>query len=168
MDRVDELRRVRIKSLTLCIGVLLAVASLAFVAPVFGAGNTIKVSPATTTISPAGSIGGTFTVNVTANATVEMEGAGAALAFDRTRLKLTAVAMDATEVANGVGYAGFPSSSAMAAFMTSANAAGQIPTIAWSYVDGSSAAPTVFSQAAMAWNCPTSSRPLSSGESRRA
>ena len=116
---------------------LLVVSAFAVAAPVLATGNSISVSPATTTISPTGS---TFTVNVTGNGSVAISAAGAALSFDKSRLQVTAIAKDATEVANGVAYGGWPTGGAngMTAFIAAANASGTIPTISWFYVDGSS------------------------------
>jgi hypothetical protein len=99
--------------------------------------NTIKVIPATTTISPPAT-GGSFTVNIVANGAVNISGAGAGLAFDATKLTLTAIAKDPTEVTNGVSYLGFPSAANTATFIANANTAGQIPNISWSYLDGAS------------------------------
>jgi hypothetical protein len=99
--------------------------------------NTIKMLPATTTISPVG-IGGSFSVNIVANGAVDISGAGAGLTFDKTKLTLTAMAKDPTEVANGPAYAGFPNVANMATFIGDANTVGEIPAIAWSYTDGSS------------------------------
>ena len=102
-----------------------------------GGTNTIKVIPATTTISPVGT-GSSFTVNVVANGSVAISGAGAGLTFDNSKLQLTNLVKDPTEVANGVAYAGFPSAANLATFISNANTAGSIPVIAWTYQDGSS------------------------------
>ena len=124
----------------LTLGLAAVVALSEVIAPAATAvvGTTLFVSPATTTISPLGSTGGSLAATVTFNATADISGAGAALQFDKTRLRLTALGKDATLVANGVSYVGFPSAAGMATFIANANAAGEIPTIAWSYTDGSS------------------------------
>jgi hypothetical protein len=105
-----------------------------------GGTNTVKVLNAPTINPPA--TGGSFTVNIVANGSVLISGAGAGLSFDNTKLTLTAVAKDAIESANGVSYLGFPNAAGMAAFIAAANTGGanpgQIPNISWSYLDGSS------------------------------
>ena len=127
------MNRARIAALGM--GALLVAGAIAIVpSAVFAAGNNITVSPATTNTTT----GGTFTVTVNANSDVAISGAGAALNFDKNLLSLTGIAKDATEVANGVSYAGFPTAANTASFIATANAAGQIPTIAWTYTDGSS------------------------------
>ena len=117
------------KLAALGMGAMLAIGSLILPMTAFAANNSISVSPSTTTISPAGSTGGTFTVSVTGNGLVDISGAAAALSFDKSRLQVTAIAKDTTEVANGVTYAGFPTPANTASFLANANAAGQIPTI---------------------------------------
>src|SRR5262249_14336191 len=102
--------------------------------------NTIKVSPATTTISPPAT-GGTITINLVGNGAVDIGGAGVGLQFDKSKLQVTSITKDATEVANGVAYAGFPSAANMATFIANANTNGSIPVIAWSYTDGVSFEP---------------------------
>jgi hypothetical protein len=102
-----------------------------------GSTNTIKVLPATTIINPVGT-GASFTVKVAANGAAAISGAGAGLTFDASKLQLTAVEKDATELANGAAFAGFPSAANVATFVTSANASGSIPVLAWSYFDGTS------------------------------
>ena len=139
MSRIGGLGQFRIAVAALSVVGLVAIGGSALAAPSVAAGNSVSVSPSTTTIAPAGGTGGTFSVNVTANGSVDISGAGAALDFDKTRLQVTVIAKDATEVANGVGYAGFPGTSTMASFIAAANASGRIPTIAWTYTDGSSA-----------------------------
>ena len=121
--------------------VIVLTAAIAPAAATATATTTVFVTPATTTITPAGSTGGTVNVSVAFNAGVAVSGAGAALAFNKTRLHLTSVSKDATEVANGVSYAGFPSAGSLASFIADANTAGQIPTIGWSYFDGTSFEP---------------------------
>jgi hypothetical protein len=101
--------------------------------------GTIKVLDAPT-YAP-GATGQQFTVHVVANGSVDISGAGTGLTFDKTKLTLTALAKDATEVANGAAYAGFPSAGTIAAFIAAANANGSIPVIGWSYFDGSSFEP---------------------------
>ena len=141
VNRIDGSRRIGMRFLTLSAGAILAIGSLAMPMSAAAADNSISVGPATTTISPAGSTGGTFTVDITANGSMDISGAGAALDFDNTRLQLTALAKDATEVGNGVTYAGFPTPANTTTFIAGANSAGEIPTIAWTYTDGSSAEP---------------------------
>src|SRR5262245_19798079 len=92
--------------------------------------NTIKVIPATTTISPVGT-GGSFSVNIVANGSVPISGAGSGLQFDNSKLSLTAVAKDPTETANGVSYLVFSTAAAMATFIANAISSGQIPNISW-------------------------------------
>jgi hypothetical protein len=129
--------RGRPAGLTLALAAILLVGEAsAPVAATATATTTVFVTPATTTISPLGSTGGTVDVAIDFNAAVDTSGAGAALSFDKTKLRLIAVAKDATEDANGVVYAGFPSSGTMATFIATANANGRIPTIGWSYFDG--------------------------------
>jgi hypothetical protein len=101
-------------------------------------GTTVFVSPAITTISPLGSTGGQVSVSIKYNAAVDTSGGAAGLQFDRTKLRLTAVAKDAAIVADGGSYLGFPSLANTAAFIMNANTAGQIPTIGWSFTDGNS------------------------------
>jgi hypothetical protein len=102
-----------------------------------GSTNTIKVLGAPTINPPA--TGGSFTVNIVANGSVPISGAGSGLAFDNTKLTLTAIAKDAVETGNGVSYLGFPGAGApTSAFIAAANASGQIPNISWTYLDGSS------------------------------
>src|SRR5262245_20698050 len=88
-----------------------------------GRTNSIKVIPSPTTISPVGT-GSSFTVNVVANGSVPISGAGAGVSFDNTKLTLTAITKDPTETANGVAYAGFPSAANLAAFLSTANGSG--------------------------------------------
>ena len=121
---------------------LMVVGSLLILVPAIasadtGGTNTIKVIPATTTINPVGT-GSSFTLQIAVNGAVTVSGAGAGLAFDKTRLTLTALAKDATEVANGVSYLGFPTVAGTATYIANANTNGQIPNISWSYLDGSS------------------------------
>jgi len=110
--------------------------------------TSVFVSPATTTVAPAGSTGGTFTVHVSANSAVDLSGAGAGLTFDHTKLQLTAVAKTVVPVDPGTPavYAGFPSPGQLAAFLSNANTTGSIPAIAWSYTDGSSFQPAGVDQ----------------------
>jgi len=116
-------------------GAMFLVASLLVPATALAAGTgTIKVLGAPTINPPA--TGGSFTVTVAANGAVPISGAGAGLSFDNTKLTLTAIAKDATETANGASYLGFPTAAATAAFIATANTAGQIPNISWSYLDG--------------------------------
>jgi hypothetical protein len=134
--------RGHLAGLTLALAAILIVGeAIAPVAAAATATTTVSVTPATTTINPLGSVGGTVAVTVKANAAVTVSGAGSALSFDKTRLQLTSLAKDATEDANGVTWLGFPSSGTMATFIAGANAAGEIPTIGWTYTDGSSAEP---------------------------
>jgi len=136
-------QRPGLKPGALALSAVLLVATVLVPATAFAAGNTISVSPATTTISPAGSTGSTFTVSVNANAAVAISGAGAALSFDNTKLQLTALAKDAAVNADGPDtWAGWPSggASGMTTFIANANAAGQIPTIAWAFSAFSEAA----------------------------
>jgi hypothetical protein len=100
-----------------------------------GGTNTIKVLPATTTITPVGT-GSSFTVNIVANGSVPISGAGAGVTFDNTKLTLTNLVKDPTEVANGAAFAGFPSAANLSTFIATANSTGSIPVIAWSYTDG--------------------------------
>lgn len=99
-----------------------------------GGTNTIKVLDAPT-YNPAAT-GGTFTVHVVANGSVDISGAGTGLAFDKSKLTLTAIAKDATELLNGASYLGFPSNANTATFLANANTNGQIPNISWTYLDG--------------------------------
>gem|GEM_PF-2630641 len=98
--------------------------------------NTIKVIGAPTINPPA--TGGSFTVNIVANGSVDIGGAGAGLAFDNTKLTLTALAKGAAVVTNGAGFGGFPSVANTATFIATANTNGQIPNIGYFYTDGSS------------------------------
>jgi len=98
--------------------------------------NTIKVLNAPTINPPA--TGGNFDVQIVANGSQLISGAGAGLGFDKAKLQVTALAKDATEIANGVTYLGFPSSGGLAAFIATANTNGQVPNISWAYLDGSS------------------------------
>jgi len=105
-----------------------------------GGANTIKVLPATKTISPPAT-GGSFSVDVVANAGTAMSGAGAALSFDKTRLTLTGVTIGpAVASLNGSCFcgtiAGYPVN------VAAAQAAGQIPTVGFSF--GNSGAPSGF------------------------
>ena len=99
--------------------------------------NTIKVLGAPT-ISPEAT-GGSFTVNIVVNASVSLSGAGAGLQFDHSKLQVTAIAKDATEVANQVSYLGYPLAANLTTFLANANSSGQIPNISWTYLDGVSA-----------------------------
>ena len=102
--------------------------------------NTIKVLGAPTYNPPVAS--GTFTVQVVANGAEDISGAGTGLTFDNTKLQLTAIAKDATIVANGGAYAGWPAAGApTTTFIANANAAGAIPVLAWSFTDGASFEP---------------------------
>jgi hypothetical protein len=94
--------------------------------------NTVRIAPPSVTV-PAG---GSFSVTVVANGSVDISGAGAALQFDNSRLQLTGLAKDPTMVANGASFSGFPTSPNLATFIADANAAGLIPTIAWYYTGG--------------------------------
>ena len=143
MSSKPRSQRPGLKPGALALSAVLLVATVLVPATAFAAGNTISVSPATTTISPAGSTGSTFTVSVNANAAVAISGAGAALSFDNTKLQLTALAKDAAVNADGPDtWAGWPSggASGMTTFIANANAAGQIPTIAWAFSAFSEAA----------------------------
>jgi len=126
----------RTRLAALGLGAILAAGSLAAPLVTMAAGNTIKVTPATTTF--AGTTGNTFTVSVVANTSVAISGAGATLSFDKSRLQLTSVAKDTAVTTDGAGYAGFPSASNMASFVAAANAAGSITGISWYFSDGSS------------------------------
>ena len=79
-----------------------------------GSLNTLKVIGAPTYSPPVSS--GSFSVTVAVNGAVDVSGAGAGLSFDKTKLTLTSIAKDPTEVGNGVAYAGWPSIANMAAF----------------------------------------------------
>jgi len=132
--------RRRTAGLTIALAAILTVGEI--VAPVVAtatATTTLFVSPATTTINPAGSTGSSFDVTVSFNAAVDTSGAGAALSFDKTKLQLTGIAKDATEAANitnsgNGGWGGFPSLANTATFLANANAAGEIPSISWFYI----------------------------------
>src|SRR5262245_51077429 len=84
-----------------------------------GGTNTIKVIPATTTITPVGT-GGSITVNIVANGAVDISGAGSGLTFDTTKLQLTAVAktLIPVDAGNPPAYAGFPTAAQMAGFIS--------------------------------------------------
>lgn len=128
------MNRTRLAALGL--GTILVVGSLAIPMTAFAATNSISVKPVTTTITPAGSTGSTFTVEVVADSGSPLAGAAAGLSFDNSRLKLTAVTKDATMVNDGVSWAGFPATPAMSTFLANANSSGQIPDIGWVFSDG--------------------------------
>jgi hypothetical protein len=125
------------------------VASVIVPATAFAAGENIFVSPATTTIAPAGSTGSSITVTVSSNTSQVTTGAAAAISFDNTKLQLTAIAKAADPVTLGAGWAGYPTVANTAAFIAVANnggtvpgtsnviSAGTIPTIGWFTTDGS-------------------------------
>ena len=106
-----------------------------------GGTNTLKVLPATTTISPVGT-GGSFTVTIAGNGSVPISGVGAGLTFDNTKLTLTAIARDAalsTEASSCfcITFAGFPAAgAATTTFIANANSSGSIPVLGFSYNDG--------------------------------
>jgi hypothetical protein len=101
--------------------------------------NTIKVLGAPTINPPA--TGSSFTVNVVANGSVDVSGAGAALSFDKAKLQLTNLAKDATiESVDGAGYVGFPTTAQKPGFISTANTTGYIPNISWVFPGGSNGA----------------------------
>jgi hypothetical protein len=124
---------------TLALGALVALGGAIVPATALadtGATNTVKVLHAPT-INPAAT-GGNFTVDIVANGSASISGAGSGLGFDKAKLQVVSLAKDTTEVANGVTYLGYPSSGNLAAFIATANTNGQIPNISWAYLDGAS------------------------------
>src|SRR5262245_37708426 len=123
-ERDNHVNRSRLAALSA--GAMFLVASV--IAPAVatadtGGTNTVKVLPATTTVPTPGS--GSITVNIVANGSTAISGAGAALYFDHSKLTLTAVAKTSvpiTDATNPLGYVGFPTSGQLAGFLSRANA----------------------------------------------
>ena len=117
---------------------LIAVGGLAVVeapSPVEATGNTLRLSPATISVA---AVGQTFSVAVIGNANVPVSGTSASVAFDRTREQIQSISKGVDWVANGAGFAGYPSPANMSAFLSAANASGLIPALAPFFSDGSS------------------------------
>ena len=114
-----------------------AVSTLAVARPVLAAGDSLSIDPVTTTAS----VGDSFTVTVLGTSAGPVSGTQASLVFDPTELQITALAKGTDWVENGAGFAGYPGLPRMAAFIASANAAGEIPAIAAYFSDGPSNMP---------------------------
>ena len=135
--------------------------ALGLASGVSAAGNTIATTPA----APNPAVGGTFTVEVFANAAVALSGAQASMTFDPTRLRLTGVSKGPEWVSAGASFAGVPATTTA---LDSANAAGRIPAIATFFVDGSTnlsaaADHTIFSATFLVVACGTSALGLPVG-----
>ena len=132
MDRAQRAPRIRFSALLLpliglIIGALLAAASISLPGTALAAGNTLRISPATTTVAK---VGNSFTVHVIQNASVATSGAQATVTFDQTKLQITSVA-------KGAGYAGAALFlGAGASDITAANASGSLKTVAAAYLAG--------------------------------
>ena len=117
MNRKQRMPGLRLTSLALPLGALMVAASLTFASTAFAAGDSLTVTPGTTHTGT----GSTFTVTIKANNAVPMQGVGASVNFDKSRLQLTAVATPMTPAS----YMGVPDASGIA----TANAAGHLPNI---------------------------------------
>jgi hypothetical protein len=119
-------RHRRPRLLALPLAALLAVGSLPLAGPTLAAGDTFRIeSP-----SIAATVGASVSVRVVGNTDVETAGAQASVTFDASRLQVTSIAKGSDWVAAGAGYAGYPGTANMAAFIATANAAGRLPAIA--------------------------------------
>ena len=137
MNRDARLSRARTRLFAASAGILLLTALMTLVGPAAmrasSAQNTVGVDPASTYKG----VGDTFTATVYATADVPMSGAASALSFDTSTLQLQSLARDSGLVADGVSFAGWPGASTMASFIATANTSGAIPTIGWTFTDGS-------------------------------
>jgi hypothetical protein len=98
------------------------------------AGNSFRTGPVSATIV----VGASGTIAVVGNSSVPVSGAAASLGFDKTKVKLTAIAKGPQWVAAGASFGGYPTAANLATFIANANTAGKIPAIAAFFLDGSS------------------------------
>ena len=134
MNRIQRRRRLGLAPIALAPGALLTVSSLQLAAPTLAAGDTLWIESPSNIVA----VGGTFTIRVVANASVDISGSQTSIVFDSIRLQLQSIAKGADWVDNGAGFAGYPSAANMATFIANANAAGKLSPIATFFSDGSS------------------------------
>ena len=129
----------------LAVGACLLAALVAAPATVLAGGSgTLSFSPASTTTST----GSTFTVTTVARASVTISGAETPVTFDRTRLRVTAIAKAGPWTADGATYIGFPTAANMATAIAAYNDTGRVSSypavaggIAVFFIDGISNEP---------------------------
>ncbi len=132
MDRTPRTGRAG-SSLALVIGAFLVVGSLVLPVTAAAAGDSLRFSP--TNNAPAN--GSTFSVSVISNTTATISGASASVTFDKARLEV----MDITEGPDWASATkfGWPSAVNKATFIATANGVGKVPSIGFSFLDGTSA-----------------------------
>jgi hypothetical protein len=96
--------------------------------------DSLRVEAASTGVS----IGDSFTVHIIGNTAGKVSGAEASLTFDKTLLQVTAIAKGANWTAASATWVGWPTAPNLPTFLVNANAAGKIPGIAATFLDGSS------------------------------
>ena len=151
---MNPIHRLGQKAAALALGATVIVSSLAIAAPVMAAGPyTLTVSPATVNTTP----GGSFSVDVVGTTITPDSISGVTASLTWTGgLTLTGITTGADWVAAGAGALGFPSVANTATFIAAANAAGKIPALGFSFLDGSSnlvGAHTVFTATFTAGTC---------------
>ena len=93
MNRIQPFRRLRLATLGLSLGAVLAVSSLPAAAPAqAAAGDTIRITP---TATVAGGNGSTFTVKVVSNTATALSAIQASIVFDPAALQITTVVRSA-------------------------------------------------------------------------
>jgi Cohesin domain len=100
--------------------------------PVFAAGDSLRIDPATTT----GAVGGTFTISVVGSTAGPVSGAQASVLFNASELHVVSIGQGSDWVDDGASFAGYPSRANMVTFIANANAAGKLPAIAAYFSDG--------------------------------
>jgi hypothetical protein len=132
MNRIEGSSR-RQGGLALVLGSLLVGAYLLVPATALAAGNSLRLSPASSSVGN----GATFTVHVIGNSAGAVSGTSASVTFDKTKLQVTAIVKGTDWVNGGAGWAGYPTSANLATFLANANSAGKIPSIAAFFLSGS-------------------------------
>ncbi len=132
---VARLRRIGRVAVSLGIGVSLAVGMVGAPAVTTATvSDSLRVAAAST----AASIGDSFTVHIIGNTAGKVSGAEASLTFDKTLVQVTSIAKGANWTAAAATWVGWPTALNLATFLANANAAGKIPGIAATFLDGSS------------------------------
>ena len=105
----------------------LAIAASAVQAPsvLAAAKNTLRITPATTSVPAAG---GTFNVSVIVNASVATSGVQASITFDKSKVQVTSVAKGTAYAAAALFLGGGPSD------ITKANSKGDLKTVAAAFL----------------------------------
>ena len=127
-------RRLAATPLAIGLGALIFAGSLVLPQTAGAAtGNSLRIVASTVPTTP----GASFSVQVQGSSAGPVSGTAASVVFDRTTLRVTALAKGSDWTTNGASFAGYPTTANTATFLANANAAGKVPSIAAFFIDGS-------------------------------